>query len=208
MLIVGLTGSIGMGKSTVAARFRALGIGVLDADAVVHDLYRGQAVPQIEAAFPGATRNGAVDRPKLAVLLAEARDGFRRLETIVHPLVRDAERTFLRQEEARGARLAVLEIPLLLETGGEKLVDTVVVVSASAEAQRRRVLERPGMTAARFEQLAGRQMPDAEKRRRAEFIVDTNGSFAETEAQVDTIVRVLAGRAGNAYHRHWAVELD
>lgn len=208
MLIVGLTGSIGMGKSTVAARFRALGIGVLDADAVVHELYRDTAVPLIEAAFPGATGNGAVDRPKLAVLLAASHDGFRRLEAIVHPLVRNAERAFLRQQATGGAKMAVLEIPLLLETGGEKLVDTVVVVSASAETQRRRVLERPGMTAARFEQLAARQMPDAEKRRRAEFIVDTNASFAETEAQVDTIVRALAGRQGNAYHRHWAVGLD
>ncbi len=208
MLIVGLTGSIGMGKSTVAARFRALGIGVLDADAVVHDLYRGQAVAPIEAAFPGASNGGVVDRPKLAALLATDRDGFRRLESIVHPLVRAAERAFLDEQAARGAQLAVLEIPLLFETGGDKLVDTIVVVSASAEAQRRRVLERLGMSADRFDQIVARQLPDAEKRRRADFIVDTNGSFSETEAQVDTLVRTLTGRDGSAYQRYWASPLD
>lgn len=208
MLIVGLTGSIGMGKSTVAARFRVLGVGVLDADAVVHELYRGRAVAPIEAAFPGATHDGSVDRPKLAAILAAEPDGFRRLEAIVHPLVRGAEREFLAQEAGRGAAMAVLEIPLLFETGGDKLVDTVVVVSATPEAQRRRVLERPGMTPERLEQLVARQWPDTEKRRRAEFIVDTNGSFADTETQVDTIVRVLAGRGGSAYHRHWARRLD
>lgn len=209
MLIVGLTGSIGMGKSTVAARFRALGIGVLDADAVVHGLYCGRAVPAISAAFPGVTTDdGTIDRPALAAGLAQDPDGFRKLEAIVHPLVREAERAFLAVEAERNARIAVLEIPLLFETGGDRLVDTVVVVSASADAQRRRVLERPGMTAARFDQIVARQMPDADKRRRAEFVVDTNGSFADTEAQVDTVVRRLGGRSGDAYHRHWSARLD
>lgn len=208
MLIVGLTGSIGMGKSTAAARFRACGVAVLDADAVVHDLYRGEAVPLIEAAFPGATGDGMVDRPKLAAMLAVDAAGFRRLEAIVHPLVRVAERDFLRREAVRGAKLAVLEIPLLFETGGDKLVDVVVVVSASAVAQRQRVLERPGMTAMRFDQIVARQLPDAEKRRRADFVVDTNGAIADTEAQVDAIVRDLTGRTGAAYHRHWASGVD
>lgn len=209
MLIVGLTGSIGMGKSTVAARFRALGIAVLDADAVVHGLYCGRAVAPIAAAFPAVTTDdGAIDRAALAARLAQDPDGFRKLEAIVHPLVREAERAFLANEAERGARIAALDIPLLFETGGDKLVDTVVVVSASADAQRRRVLERPGMTAARFDQMVARQMPDADKRRRGEFVVDTNGSFADTEAQVDTVVRRLGGRQGDAYHRHWSARLD
>ena len=205
MLIVGLTGSIGMGKSTVAARFRTAGIAVLDVDEVVHQLYAGAAVPLIEHAFPGSTRDGVVDRPKLASILASAPDGFRRLEAIVHPLVRAAEQEFLAREFEDGARVAILEIPLLFETGGDRLVDTVVVVSASAEAQQRRVLERPGMTEARLAQLLARQMPDAEKRRRADFVVDTNGTIAETEAQVDAIVAAIAEREGGAYHRHWVL---
>lgn len=205
MLIVGLTGSIGMGKSTVAARFRTAGIAVLDVDEVVHQLYAGAAVPLIEHAFPGSTRDGVVDRPKLASILASAPDGFRRLEAIVHPLVRAAEQEFLAREFEDGARVAILEIPLLFETGGDRLVDTVVVVSASAEAQQRRVLERPGMTEARLAQLLARQVPDAEKRRRADFVVDTNGTIAETEAQVDAIVAAIAEREGAAYHRHWVL---
>lgn len=203
MLIVGLTGSIGMGKSTAAARFRAHGIGVLDADRIVHELYRGAAVPLIEAAFPGSTTASEVDRPKLAALLARDRDGFQRLEAIVHPLVREAEREFLASEAARGAHVAVLEIPLLFETGADRLVDVVVVVSVDGETQRRRVLERPGMTAERLEQLLARQVPDREKRARADFVVDTSGTIADTEAQVDAILGTLAGRTGTAYHRLW-----
>jgi dephospho-CoA kinase len=203
MLVIGLTGSIGMGKSTAAARFRALGIPVLDADAVVHALYAGAAVPLVEAAFPGSTTDGRIDRPKLAARLAAEPAGFARLESIVHPLVREAERHFLADESGRGTAMAVLEIPLLLETGGDALVDVVVVVSASEAAQRRRVLERPGMTPERLEQMLARQMPDAEKRRRADFVVDTNGDIAATEAQVDAIVTRLKGRRGQAYHRHW-----
>jgi dephospho-CoA kinase len=204
MLVVGLTGSIGMGKSTVAARLRALGIGVCDADAEVHKLYEGAAVAPIEAAFPGATRGGRVDRAKLAQALLDKPDRFKQLEAIVHPLVFEAERTFLRAEAARGASFAVLEIPLLLETGGERRVDVVVVCSAPAEAQRTRVMQRPGMTAQKLDQLLARQVPDGEKRRRADFVVDTGGSFAETDAQVDKIVESLKGRAGAAYQRYWA----
>jgi dephospho-CoA kinase len=204
MLIVGLTGSIGMGKSTVAARFRALGLAVCDADAEVHKLYEGAAVAPIEAAFPGTTAGGKVDRQKLAKALLDRPEGFKRLEAIVHPLVLEAERQCLRAEAARGAAMAVLEIPLLLETGGEARVDVVVVCSAPAEKQRERVLRRPGMTPEKLEQLLSRQMPDAEKRARADFVVDTGGTFAEADSQVDRIVESLKGRHGTAYARFWA----
>jgi dephospho-CoA kinase len=204
MLIVGLTGSIGMGKSTVAARLRSLGIGVCDADAEVHRLYEGAAVPAIEAAFPGTTTDGKVDRQKLATALLAEPGRFKQLEAIVHPLVFEAERAFLRAEAARGAPMAVIEVPLLLETGGERRVDAVIVVSAPPEAQRHRVLLRPGMTLPKLEQLLAKQMPDAEKRARADFVVDTGGSFADSEAQVDRIVESLEGRQGTAFARHWA----
>jgi dephospho-CoA kinase len=204
MLLVGLTGSIGMGKSTVAARLRTRGIAVCDADAEVHKLYEGAAVAPIEAAFPSTTAGGKVDRQKLAQALLDKPDQFKRLEAIVHPLVFEAERTFLREEAAKGAAMAVLEIPLLLETGGERRVDVVVVVSAPPDAQRTRVMQRPGMTAEKLDQLLARQMPDAEKRKRADFVVDTGGSFAETEAQVDNIVESLQGRQGAAYAKFWA----
>ena len=204
MLLIGLTGSIGMGKSTVAARLRALGLAVCDADAEVHKLYAGAAVAPIEAAFPGTTVNGKVDREKLAQALLGKPEALRQLEAIVHPLVFEAERTFLRNEAAKGAAMAVLEIPLLLETGGERRVDVVIVVSAPAEAQRARVMQRPGMTPEKLDQLLARQMPDAQKRSKADFVVDTGGSFAETDAQVDKIVESLQGRPGTAYAEYWA----
>ena len=203
MLLIGLTGSIGMGKSTVAARFRALGVPVCDADAEVHKLYEGAAVAPIEAAFPGTTVAGKVDRQKLAAALLKDPGGFKRLEAIVHPLVFAAERDFLRDAAAKGGPLAVLEIPLLLETGGEKRVDVVVVCSAPAEAQRARVMQRPGMTAEKLDQLLSRQMPDAEKRARADFVVDTGGTFADTDVQVDNIVESLKGRRGTAFDQFW-----
>jgi len=204
MLIVGLTGSIGMGKSTVAARFRAHGIAVCDADAEVHRLYEGPAVPAIEAAFPGTTEGGKVDRQRLAAALMKDPTGFQRLEAIVHPMVLAAERAFLHAEAARGAAMAVLEIPLLLETGGEKRVDVVVVVSAPADKQRERVMQRPEMTFEKLEQVLARQMPDADKRARAEFVVDTGGTLEETYAQVDRIVESLKGREGKAFVEAWA----
>jgi dephospho-CoA kinase len=204
MLIVGLTGSIGMGKSTVAAHFRRQGIAVCDADAEVHKLYAGAAVPAIEAAFPGTTEAGKVNRQKLAAALLDNPAGFKRLEAIVHPMVVAAERAFLQAELAKGAPMAVLEIPLLLETGGEKRVDVVVVVSAPADKQRERVMQRPGMTEEKLAQIVARQMPDAEKRARADFVVDTGGSFAETEAQVDRIIESLKGREGTAFVTAWA----
>ena len=203
MLVVGLTGSIGMGKSTVAARFRALGIDVCDADAEVHKLYEGAAVPAIEAAFPGTTENGKVDRQKLAAALLTNPAGFKRLEAIVHPLVFEAERAFLRAEATRGAPLAVLEIPLLLETGGERRIDCVIVCSAPGDVQRRRVMQRPAMTPEKLEQMLARQMSDADKRTRADFVVDTSGTFAETDAQVDRIIESLQGRHGTAFAKYW-----
>ena len=204
MLIVGLTGSIGMGKSTVAARFRLHGIGVCDADAEVHKLYEGAAVAPIEAAFPGTTHGGKVDRERLAQALIAKPEGFARLEAIVHPLVLAAELAFLHAEAAKGARMAVLEIPLLLETGGDARVDVVVVVSAPADKQRERVMQRPNMTPEKLEQVLARQMPDAEKRAWADFIVDTGGTLAETDAQVDNIVESLQGRQGTAFATAWA----
>ncbi len=204
MLVVGLTGSIGMGKSAVAAHLRSLGIGVCDADLEVHKLYEGAAVAAVEAAFPGTTADGKIDRAKLSARLLADITGFKRLEAIVHPMVFAAERAFLEAEMRRGAKLAVLEIPLLLEGGGEKRVDATIVVSAPAELQRARVLARPGMTEEQFAGILARQLPDAEKRRRADFVVDTGGTMAHTIAQVDRIVADLDGRAGMAYATHWA----
>jgi dephospho-CoA kinase len=169
----------------------------------VHKLYEGAAVAPIEAAFPGTTGGGKVDRQKLAAALLADPGGFKRLEAIVHPLVFAAERSLLRAEAGKGVPMAVLEIPLLLETGGEKRVDLVVVVSAPAEAQRTRVMQRPGMTAEKLDQILARQMPDAEKRRRADFIVDTGGTFADTDVQVDNIVESLKGRTGTAFDKFW-----
>ena len=203
MLVIGLTGSIGMGKSSVAARLRALGIAVFDADAEVHRLYAGPAVAAIEAAFHGTTDGGKVDRQKLsAVLLANPRD-FARLEAIVHPLVFAAERAFLHAQAQRGARLAVLEVPLLLESGKPPRVDVIIVASTAADLQRERVLRRPGMTLEKLEQVLGRQMPDAEKRARADYVVDTSGTFAETDAQVDRIVESLQDSQATAFQEFW-----
>lgn len=203
MLIIGLTGSIGMGKSTIAEMFRQRGVAVCDADAEVHKLYAGPAVQAIEAAFPGTTRDNQIDRARLSEALLHDPTGFKKLEAIVHPLVREAERAFLKAEAAKGAAAAVLEIPLLMETDGDGLVDVVVVVSASAETQRRRVLERPGMTDAKLDSLLSRQTSDAEKRARADFVVDTDRSITESAAEVDVIVTAIEGRQGGAYQRHW-----
>jgi dephospho-CoA kinase len=193
-----------MGKSTVAARLRALGIAVFDADRAVHELYEGDAVAPIAAAFPGVTADGKVQRALLARALAAGPQEFTRLEAIVHPLVKAKEREFLRAAAAAGDAMAVLEVPLLLETQGHRQVDVVIVVSAPAEQQRARVLARPGMDAQRLEQLLIRQMQDAEKRVMADFIVDTGGTYAATHAQVDRIVESLKGRTGAAYQRYWA----
>lgn len=203
MLIIGLTGSIGMGKSAAAARFRARGVPVFDADAAVHDIYRTTAVAPIEAAFPGSTTASGVDRQALAKRLLADPAGYKVLEAIVHPLVKAAERDFLAGCYRSQEPLAVLEIPLLFETGGDARVDVTVVVSATAEQQKSRVLARPGMTEAKFAQILSRQMPDAEKRARADFVVDTSRMLAETEAGIDKIIANLAGRSGSAYEKFW-----
>jgi dephospho-CoA kinase len=203
MLVVGLTGSIGMGKSAIAAYLRARGIAVFDADAEVHRLYDGPAVAAVEAAFPGTTAAGKVDRQKLAATLAGNPAGFARLEAIVHPLVFAGERDFLHAEARRGAGMAVLEIPLLLEGRNRPRVDVVIVASAPPAVQRERVMRRAGMTAEKLQQMLGRQMPDAEKRARADFVVDTGGTFEETYAQVDRILESLQNRPGTAFDEFW-----
>jgi dephospho-CoA kinase len=192
MFILGLTGSIGMGKSTTAKFFAEDGVPVHDADAAVHRLYEGEAVAAIEAAFPGTTENGKVDRVKLAARVVGDEAARKRLEAIVHPLVRESEQRFLADARERGAPVVVLDIPLLYETGGEQRVDAVVVVSASPEVQRARVLARPGMTPERFEALLAAQVPDVEKRRRADFIVDTSAGFGAARAQVREILASIA----------------
>lgn len=193
MIIIGLTGSIGMGKSTVAGMFADAGVPVHDADKTVHRLYSGRAVPLIEAAFPGTTANGAVDRQKLAAAVLGDAAALKRLEAIVHPLVREDEQAFLKTARESGVAIAILDIPLLFETGGSSRVDKTVVVSAPPEAQRERVLARPGMTVEKFAAILSKQMPDAEKRARAHFVVDTGGTFEETRRQVGEIIAALSG---------------
>lgn len=193
MWILGLTGSIGMGKSATARLFRSLGVPVHDADAAVHGLYRGAAVEPVEAAFPGVVRDGSIDRAALGARVLADQDAMRRLEAIVHPLVRAQEAAFLSGARGAGARLAVLDIPLLFETGGARRVDAIAVVSAPKAVQRVRVLDRPGMTEEKFEAILAKQMPDEEKRRRAHFLIDTGRGFASAGHQVAGIVRALAG---------------
>jgi dephospho-CoA kinase len=188
MIVLGLTGSIGMGKSTTAEMFAEAGVPVHDSDEAVHRLYAGEAAPLIEAAFPGVTVAGAVDRAKLATRVLGDPAALKRLEAIVHPLVRADADAFLARHRLAGAPLAVLDIPLLFETGGRDRVDKVVVVSAPPEIQRRRVLARPGMTGEKFESILRRQMPDAEKRRLADFVIDTGKGLDAARAEVATIV--------------------
>lgn len=203
MLLVGLTGSIGMGKSTIAKRFRALGVPVIDADQVVHNLYSGAAVVPVEAAFPGVVVDGVIDRAKLSAVLMQDGGRFKELEAIVHPLVHQAQRDLMRGHHDAGEGLAVLENPLLFEMGGDARVDYTVVVSAGPDVQRARVLSREGMTVEKFEAILARQVPDAEKRRRADFIVDTDRPVEESWAQVDEIVAALRLRKGTAFQRLW-----
>jgi dephospho-CoA kinase len=191
MFILGLTGSVGMGKSTTAQMFADEGVPVHDADAAVHALYEGEAVAPVEAEFPGTTAKGKVDRAQLGERVIGHPEEMLKLERIVHPLVAKARDAFLAEAEKRGASVAVLDIPLLYETGGEALCDAVVVVSAPADMQRQRVLERPDMTEAKFTAILAKQMPDAEKRARADFVVDTSQGFDAARAQVrDILARV------------------
>jgi dephospho-CoA kinase len=204
MLMIGLTGSIGMGKSTIAKRFLALGVPVVDADQVVHDLYSGAAVAPVEAAFPGVAVDGKIDRAKLSAILLQDSSRFKDLEEIVHPLVNQAQRDLMKGYHDAGEAIAVLENPLLFEMGGEARVDYTVVVSAGPAVQRERVLAREGMTAEKFEAILARQVPDEEKRRRADFVVDTSGAVEASYAEVDAIVAALKLRKGTAYQRLWA----
>jgi dephospho-CoA kinase len=188
MIILGLTGSIGMGKSTTARLFAEAGVPVYDADATVHMIYEGEAAPAIEAAFPGTTSGGKVDRAKLSAQVVHDADAIRRLEQIVHPMLRAYHQRFLDEAEQSGAPVAVVDVPLLYETGGEKRVDAVVVVTTSPEAQRERILARDNMTAEKLDAILARQLPDAEKRRRADFIVDTSHGLDPVRARIRDIL--------------------
>lgn len=193
MLILGLTGSIGMGKSTTSKMFQDEGVPVYDADAAVHALYAtgGAAVGPVEAAFPGVVVNGAIDRAKLSAEVVGNSEALTKLEAIVHPLVGAHRIGFFEQAKAEGHEIVVLDIPLLFETGGEKRVDKVVVVSAPAEVQRARVLARPEMTPEKFEAILARQTPDAEKRARADFIIDTGQGLDHARQQVRDLLTLL-----------------
>ena len=192
MVILGLTGSIGMGKSATADLFRARGVPVHDSDACVHALYRGKAAPLIESVFPGSVKDGVVDRPLLGQMVLGDVQAIKKLEAIVHPLVAEERDAFLKKAAADGIPVVVLDIPLLFEIGAERLVDAVVVVTAPETVQKSRVLVRPGMTPERFEAIVARQIPDAEKRRRAHFIIDTSNGFEAAGRDVDTVLRAAA----------------
>lgn len=199
MLIVGLTGSIGMGKTTIAKHLASQGVPVLESDAIVHALYSGKAAPLIETAFPGTVIDGTVDRTRLSDALSQSPDGFERLEAIVHPLVREAQWDFIRQQQGAGAPLCVLDIPLLFETDGDRLVDIILLVSAPKQIQAERVLARSGMTLEKFEAIHARQIPDAEKRARADAIIDTGLPLDETLRQVDNWLESLKNRDGDKF---------
>lgn len=193
MIIVGLTGSIGMGKSTVARMFAEEGAPGFDSDAAVHALYApgGAAVAPVEAAFPGVTKDGAIDRDALSKRVVGNEAAIKQLEAIVHPLVRAAQMQFLQDNREAGTAVVILDIPLLFEGNGAKYVDKTVVVSAPPDAQRARVLARPGMSAEKFEAILARQMPDAEKRARADFVIDTGTDFETTRSQVRAVLDAL-----------------
>ncbi len=197
MIILGLTGSIGMGKTTAANMFADNGVPVYSADDAVHQLYSGRAAPLIEAAFPGTVVDGTVDRTKLSSAVLGKPEALKKLESIIHPLVHEEEAAFLARARADGADIALIDIPLLFETGGQSRVDKVAVVSAPADIQRERVLSRAGMTEAKFEAILARQMPDTEKRARADFVIDSSGDFEQTRAQIKAIIAELRGKLAN-----------
>jgi dephospho-CoA kinase len=195
MIVLGLTGSIGMGKSTTAGMFADAGVPVHDSDEAVHRLYAGKAASLVEAAFPGTTVDGVVDRGRLAQRVLGNAEALKRLERIVHPLVRADADAFLAGHRAAGRPMAVLDIPLLFETGGRDRVDKVVVVTAPAEVQRERVLARPGMTEAKFEAILAKQVPDAQKRAQADFVVDTGHGLEAARVAVRAIIAELTPRS-------------
>jgi dephospho-CoA kinase len=188
MIILGLTGSIGMGKSTTAKLFSEAGVPVYDADATVHMIYEGEAAPAVEAAFPGTTAGGKVDRTKLSAQVVHDAAAMKRLEQIVHPMLRAYHQKFLDDAERSGAPVAVMDVPLLFETGGEKRVDAVVVVTTSPEVQRQRILARDNMTSEKLDAILARQLPDAEKRQRADFVVDTSHGLDPVRARIRDIL--------------------
>jgi dephospho-CoA kinase len=201
MLVIGLTGGIGMGKSAAAERFAEHGIPVFNADTCVHRLYEGEAVAPIESAFPGVANDGRIDRKLLSEKIAGSPERLLRLEQIVHPLVVAAELDFLRAAEKEGAPLAVLEIPLLFETGADSRVDVTVVTSVPQEVQRARVLSRPGMTADKLEHLLARQLPNAERVARADYVVDSSLSLADMRIEIDKLIESLKSREGRVMDR-------
>ena len=188
MIILGLTGSIGMGKSTTAKLFAEAGVPVYDADATVHMLYEGEAVPAIEAAFPGTTVDGKVDRNKLSARVVHDPAAIKQLEQIVHPMLGASRQKFLDDAERSGAPVAVVDVPLLFETGGEKRVDAVVVVTTTPELQHQRILARDNMTSEKLDAILARQLPDAEKRRRADFVVDTSDGLDAVRLRIRDIL--------------------
>lgn len=192
MLIIGLTGSIGMGKSTTLQMFAEAGVPVYDADAAVHAVYSSSAVPVVEAAFPGTTADGKVDRQKLSQRVLGNPEALKKLEQIVHPLLGAHRQKFLEDAEKAGAPIVLMDVPLLFETGGEKRMDAVIVVSAPAELQRERVLARENMTQEKLDAILARQMPDAEKRKRADFVVDTSRGLEPVRADVKDILTKVA----------------
>jgi dephospho-CoA kinase len=201
MIVLGLTGSVGMGKSTTAQMFVAEGVPLFDADAAVHQLYAGEAAPVIEREFPGTTKNGTVDREKLSAFVVGKPEALSRLEKLIHPLVGKLRAKFMENAEKSGAKAVVLDIPLLFETGDPSKFHAVVVVSAPAEIQRERVLARPGMTAEKFEAILKRQTPDSEKRARADFVIDTGKGLDEARRQVrEVLAQVL--KPGWARKKH------
>jgi dephospho-CoA kinase len=201
MLVIGLTGGIGMGKSAAAERFAEHGVPVFNADTCVHLLYEGEAVEAIETAFPGVAKDGRIDRKLLSEKIAGSPERLLRLERIVHPLVVASELDFLRAAEKDGAPLAVLEIPLLFETGADSRVDVTVVMSAPHDVQRARVLSRPGMTADKLEHLLARQLPDAERVARADYVVDSGLSLADMRIEIDKLIESLKSREGRVMDR-------
>jgi dephospho-CoA kinase len=193
MIIVGLTGSIGMGKSTTSAMFQAEGVPVYDADAAVHALYAkgGAAVAPVEAAFPGVVVDGAIDRAKLSAQVVGNPEALKRLEAVVHPLVGESRKVFFQAAAAVNAPLVILDIPLLYETGGERNVAAVIVVSAPEAVQRERVMARPDMTAEKLDAILARQLPDAEKRARADIVIDTSKGLDSAREQVRAAIAKL-----------------
>lgn len=192
MIVLGLTGSIGMGKSTTAKLFAEAGVPVYDADATVHKIYEGEAAPAIEAAFPGTTMDGRVDRTKLSAQVVHDPAAMKRLEQVVHPMLSAYHNRFLADAESAGAPVAVVDVPLLYETGGEKRVDAVVVVTTNRELQRKRILARDNMTAEKLDAILARQLPDAEKRKRADFVVDTSDGLDPVRARIREILAEAA----------------